>query len=370
MTGVSASGVRVRDDLDAVPAYKQGRSVAASDEGAVFKISSNENPYPPLPSVRDAVASTLDRMNRYPESAASALTARLAADLDVSPTQLVFGAGSIEVVSQLIRATSGPGDEVLYAWRSFEAYPMLVRTAGATPVEVALTADHHHDLDAMAEAITDRTRLVIVCNPNNPTGTTVGAAELERFLDRVPAHIPVLLDEAYVHFNQRPDTAVGMDVFRRRPNVIVAHTFSKAYGLAGMRIGYAVAPEELATAMRKMAVPFGVTTLAQTAALASLAAGGELQERIDALVAERERVVAGTREAGIELPETQTNFIWFPLGDVTDEAARVFEQHGLVVRAFSGEGFRATVAETEANDRIIAASADLVERGLAPAVRN
>ncbi|MEQ6897197.1 histidinol-phosphate transaminase [Microbacterium sp. KR10-403] len=359
MSATETGAVRVREDLDAVPAYRQGRSVAAGDEETVFKISSNENPYPPLPSVRSAVAATLERMNRYPESAASALTARLADELDVSPAQLVFGAGSIEIVSQLIRATSGPGDEVIYAWRSFEAYPMLVRTAGATPVEVPLTADHRHDLPAMAAAITDRTRLIIVCNPNNPTGTTVGAAELEEFLDRVPTHIPVLLDEAYVHFNRRADTAVGLEVFRRRPNIVVAHTFSKAYGLAGMRIGYAVAHEELASAMRKMAVPFGVTTPAQTAALASLQAGRELQERIDALIVERERVLTALQQQGVSVPETQTNFVWIPLGDDTDEGARLFETHGLVVRAFSGEGLRATIAETEANDRIIAAAASL-----------
>nr|WP_274637638.1 histidinol-phosphate transaminase [Microbacterium bovistercoris] len=362
---MSTTGVRVRHDLDAVPAYTQGRSASAGTEGEAFKISSNENPYPPLPSVVDAVAAALGRMNRYPESAASALIARLAHDLDVDPAAIVLGAGSIEVVSQLIRATSGPGDEVLYAWRSFEAYPMLVRAAGAIPLEVALTTDHRHDLSAMLAAITDRTRLIIVCNPNNPTGTTVGSTQLEEFLRAVPATIPVLVDEAYLHFNRRVDTAVGMDLFRRYPNVVVAHTFSKAYGLAGMRIGYALAPETIAVAMRKMAVPFGVTTPAQVAALASLQAADELEERVDALIGERERVVRTLGEAGLRLPEAETNFVWFPLGDDTTAAAMVFESHGLIVRAFPGEGFRATIAEAEANDRIIAATAELVDRGLA-----
>ncbi|WP_417374415.1 histidinol-phosphate transaminase [Glutamicibacter protophormiae] len=362
MTDAETSAVHVRADLSAVPAYRQGRSAASTAARPTFKISSNENPYPPLPSVRDAVAAALATINRYPESAASALTARIADEFDVDSANIVFGAGSVEVISQLIRATSSPGDEVLYAWRSFEAYPMLVRTAGAVPVEVPLSADHRHDLSRMRAAVTERTRLIIVCNPNNPTGATVGADELAAFLDSVPTHIPVLIDEAYVHFNRRADTAVGMDEFRRRPNVVVAHTFSKAYGLAGMRVGFAIAPEHLAAAMRKMAVPFGVTTLAQTAALASLDARAELQQRVNALVAERERVVAALIERGMQVPETETNFIWFPFGERTDHAADVFEQHGLIVRAFPGDGLRATVAESEANTRMIGAATELLSR--------
>ena len=359
------SELRVRADLAAVPAYTQGRSVDATTTRTVYKVSSNENPYAPLPSVVAAVADALAGINRYPESAASDLTARIAERFGVSAENVVFGAGSVESVSQLMRATAGPGDEVLFAWRSFEAYPMLARAAGAEPVQVPLTADHEHDLEAMLDAITDRTRLVIVCNPNNPTGTTIGDAGLRSFLDRVPSDVAVLLDEAYVHFNGRADSPVGIDYFRAYPNVVIAHTFSKAYGLAGVRVGYAIAPAPLAAAMRKVAVPFGVTSLAQISALASLEAENELQERVDALVAERERVVAALGEAGWVLPETQTNFLWFPLGESTAAAVEVFEEHGLLVRGFPGEGLRVTIAEPEANDRLLDVAADLVSRGLA-----
>jgi len=356
--------LRIRADLDVVPSYAQGRPAPVGTDRESFKISSNENPYPPLPSVIERIARTLTTINRYPESAATTLTARLADRFDATADQIVLGAGSIEVVSQLIRATSSHGDEVVFAWRSFEAYPMLVRAAGAEPVQVPLDAEHRHDLAAMAAAITERTSLVMVCSPNNPTGTSIGDAELSDFLARVPAHIPVLIDEAYVHFNRRSDTAVGIELFRSHPNVVVAHTFSKAYGLAGARVGYAIAPTALAAAMRKMAIPFAVTAQAQMAAIASLDAEAELQERVDALIAERERVVAALRQEGWSLPETQTNFIWLPLGADTMPAVGVFAELGLTVRGFDGEGLRATIAETAANDRILEVAAALVERGL------
>lgn len=352
--------LRLRGDLDAIPGYKPGKTAPQEETTVpVHKISSNENPYPPLPSVATAIAEQLANINRYPETAATALTAALCRRLGVDPANVVLGSGSVEVVSQLIRATAGEGDEVLFAWRSFEAYPMLARAAGAVPVMVPLTADHRHDLDAMLAAITDRTRLILVCNPNNPTGTTVGDAELDRFLARVPSHIVVVIDEAYVQFNDRTDSPVGVEYFRRYPNVAVAHTFSKAYGLAGMRVGYAIAPEQLATALRKVAIPFGVTNLAQTAAVASLAAEDELQLRVDALIAERERVVAAFAAAGMELPESKGNFVWLPLGENTVHVAELLERRGLLVRPFPGEGLRATVAERDANDRLISAAAEI-----------
>lgn len=349
------SELRLRGDLDAIPGYKPGKAAPqAETTGPVYKISSNENPYAPLPSVTAAIADALAHINRYPETAASTLTRELCTRFGVEPVNVVLGSGSVEVVSQLMRATAGEGDEVMFAWRSFEAYPMLARAAGAVPVMVPLTTEHRHDLDAMLAAITDRTRLILVCNPNNPTGTTVGDADLDRFLSRVPAHIVVVIDEAYVQFNDRADSPVGIEYFRRYPNVAVAHTFSKAYGLAGMRVGYAIAPEQLGIALRKVAIPFGVTDLAQTAAVASLAAEDELDRRVADLVAERRRVLAAFARAGLVLPESRGNFVWLPLGAATSAAAALLEQRGLLVRPFAGEGLRVTVAETEANDRLIA----------------
>ncbi|WP_449283891.1 histidinol-phosphate transaminase [Leucobacter sp.] len=345
--------LRIREHLDAIPGYRQGRSAAADPGIETYKISSNENPYPPLPSVRQRIAELVDGLNRYPDSSGAALVEALSERHGVSPDNVVLGSGSIEIVSQLIRATAGPGDEVLFAWRSFEAYPMLVRAAGAEPVQVPLDSELRHDLDAMLGAITERTRLILVCNPNNPTGTTVGAAALERFLDRVPQDITVVIDEAYEHFNRQDDAPKGVTIFKDRSNVAVAHTFSKAYGLAGLRVGYALAPHPLAAAMRKVSIPFGVTSLAQQAAVRSLEAEDELQLRVDALIAERERVVAALEDTGLRVPESQANFVWLPLGDATTAAAELLEAAGLIVRPFPGEGLRATIAETEANNRLI-----------------
>lgn len=352
--------LRMRD-LSAIPDYKPGK---ATDSGTphdlpVYKLSSNENPYAPLPSVARALADQLSSVNRYPETAAATLTAMLCERFEVDAANLVFGSGSVEVLSQLIRATAGEGDEVVFAWRSFEAYPMLVLAAGATPVMVPLTAAHEHDFEAMLAAITDRTRLVIVCNPNNPTGTTVSQQQLDDFLARVPSDVVVLVDEAYVHFNRRADTAVGIQALRSHDNVVVAHTFSKAYGLAGLRIGYALAPAPVATAMRKVAIPFGVTSVAQAAAVASLRAEDELAARVDAIVAERERIAAGLGSLGVAAAESGGNFLWLPLGDATAAAVHEFENHGLLVRPSDGEGIRVTIGETAANDRILAVCARL-----------
>ncbi|HEY0189393.1 MAG TPA: histidinol-phosphate transaminase [Cellulomonas sp.] len=349
---------RTREDLDRIPGYRQGRSAVAGDAPS-HKLSSNENPYDPLPSVQRRIAELLGRINLYPDMAGAALVPELARRHGVDPARIVLGAGSVEVVSQLIRATAGPGEEVLFAWRSFEAYPLLVVSAGAVPVQVPLTTDLAHDLPAMLAAITDRTRLVVVCNPNNPTGTVVGAAELDAFLDAVPAHVVVLIDEAYREFDTSTDRPDGVALAEERPNVVVAHTFSKAYGLAGVRVGYAIAPVAVAEAMRKVAVPFGVTGLAQAAAAASLDAQDELLDRVRALVAERERVVAALVAQGWELATTQANFVWLPTGESTEQAVAVLERHGVLARAFPDEGVRVSIGTFEANNAVLAACAEL-----------
>ncbi len=226
------------------------------------------------------------------------------------------------MAQQLLQATSGPGDEVIYAWRSFEAYPIITQISGATSVQVPLTEGDVHDLDAMADAITDRTRLIFVCNPNNPTGTVVRRAELERFLDRVPRDVLVVLDEAYREFIRDPEVPDGVEIYRERPNVCVLRTFSKAYGLAGLRVGFAIAHEPVAAALRKTAVPFGVSQIAQEAAIASLRAEDELIGRVGSLVCERNRVVDGLRAQGWTVPETQANFVWLRLGSAPCRSRR------------------------------------------------
>jgi histidinol-phosphate aminotransferase len=301
-------------------------------------------------------------VNRYPDFASTALVEALAGRFGVPAEHLAVGTGSVAVAQQVLLAAAGEGDEVVFPWRSFEAYPILVQLSGATAVRVPLTGDGGHDLDAMASAVTDRTRVVFVCNPNNPTGPPVRRAALERFLDAVPADVLVVLDEAYREFVRDPDVPDGIELYRDRPNVVVLRTFSKAYGLAGLRVGFAVAHEPVAAALRKTAVPFGVSDLAQAAAIASLNAEPELLERVDLLVAERERVLAALHGLGIAVPESQANFVWLGLGERTEAFAAACERAGVVVRAFPGEGVRVTVAEPEASDRFLAvAAAELAE---------
>ncbi|MCE3035263.1 histidinol-phosphate transaminase [Streptomyces sp. CMSTAAHL-2] len=346
---MSETSPKLRAELEGIPTYKPGKP-AASDGPVAYKLSSNENPYPPLPGVLERVTAAAASFNRYPDMACAALTEELAERFGVPASHVATGTGSVGVAQQLIQATSGPGDEVIYAWRSFEAYPIITQINGARSVQVPLTPGDVHDLDAMAAAITDRTRLIFVCNPNNPTGTVVRRAELERFLDRVPKDVLVVLDEAYREFIRDPEVPDGVELYRERPNVCVLRTFSKAYGLAGLRVGFAIAHEPVAAALRKTAVPFGVSQLAQEAAIASLRAEDELLGRVGSLVCERTRVVDALRAQGWTVPETQANFVWMRLGERTTAFAQACEEHGVVVRPFAGEGARVTIGEAEAND--------------------
>lgn len=341
--------IRQRAALDRIPVYKQG----AAPSGDLVKLSSNENPYPPLDSVLDVVRAEAANINRYPEIAASELRARLARLHGVDADHICLGAGSVEVATQLVQASAGEGDEVLFAWRSFEAYPIISTAAGATAVTVPLAADETHDLVAMAEAVTERTRIILLCTPNNPTGATLAADRVDAFLDRVPSDVLVVIDEAYEHFNRDPASVRGIEVFASRPNVAVLRTFSKAYGLAGLRIGYAVAPREVADNLRKVAVPFAVSALAQRAAIASLDAEAELEARIERIVAERSRVERAIAEAGWRIHPSHANFVWLRAGEGTDALVATLLEHRVVARPFAGEGVRVTIGEPHENDRVI-----------------
>ena len=332
----------IRPDLDSLPAYVPG----VRDERAI-KLSSNECAEAPLPSVLDAMSKALGEVNRYPDMGAVQLRAALAEHLGVAPEQVAVGTGSSALCQQLVTAAAGPGDEVVFPWRSFEAYPIFAQIAGATPVPVPLTADHRVDLSALAAAVTERTKLIFVCNPNNPTGTTVTDAEFAAFMDAVPADVLVALDEAYFEYNQAADTPVATEVINRYPNVVGLRTFSKAYGLAGARIGYAFGPQVVIEALNKVAVPFSVSSVAQVAALASLAASDELRARIDGTVAERSRVVAK-----LGLAESQANFVWLP--GAGQELADRLAAESVLVRVFP-EGIRVTVTNTEETDALLEA---------------
>jgi histidinol-phosphate aminotransferase len=352
-------GPRLRAVLTGLPRYVPGRAGAQEDGRISYKISSNENPYPPLPSVLEVVARAAQTMNRYPDMASVRLVIAVAEHLGVPAECVVPATGSVGALGHLVQSVCDEGDEVVYAWRSFEAYPIVTQVCGARPVPVSLTPDARHDLPAMAAAVTGRTRMVLVCSPNNPTGPAVHAEELESFLDRVPPDVLVVLDEAYVEFVRDEKTPDGVDLWRHRPNLAVLRTFSKAYGLAGLRVGYAVAHPPLADAVRATALPFGVSTIAQEAAIASLepAAEAELLERVQRLVSERERVVTGLRDLGWPTPDAQGNFVWFGLGDRTLDFAAACAGAGLAVRPFAGDGARCTIGEREANDRLLAVAA-------------
>lgn len=344
---------RLRSSLDGLPAYRAGQRPAQRSDLIAYKISSNENPYPPLPGVMDAVMRAASDMNRYPDPFSRRLISALASRFDVPESHLALGTGSVALCGQLVDAVADPGDEVMYAWRSFEAYPIWTQIAGARSIQVPLRADESHDLDAMAAAITERTRLIFICSPNNPTGQVVHRNELNEFLDRVPTDVLVVLDEAYVEFVDDPQVPDGIEIYRERPNVAVLRTFSKAYGLAALRVGFAIAHDPVAEALRKLALPFGISTIAEEAALVSLEHERELLERVAGIVEDRRVMVEGLRAQGWHVDEQQANFVWLRLGEESLDFAAACEEQGLTVRPFAGEGVRVTVAEAEANERFL-----------------
>ncbi|TQK18136.1 histidinol-phosphate aminotransferase [Microbacterium sp. SLBN-154] len=352
----------MRPGIASLPPYKQGTQAGPD----AFKLSSNENPFDPLPGVLEAVRSA-SAFNRYPDATATRLRERLAARFDVTLDEVHVGAGSVSILAQLVLATSGPGDEVIYAWRSFEAYPWLAVLAGAAPVQVPLTADARHDLDAMADAITDRTRAILVCSPNNPTGPVVGQDEFDAFMRRVPSDILVILDEAYAEFVTAPGAVDGLTVLgnrtrggAERSNVVVLRTFSKAFGLAALRVGYAIGHPRILDAARTTAIPLSVTAHAEAAALASLDAEDELLHRVRHIAARRDRLAEALRDAGWAVPEAQGNFVWLPAHENTVAIAETFAKAGLIVRPFAGDGIRISVGEEESVDHVLRIAASVV----------
>lgn len=347
-----ADPVVARPVLARLPVYRPGRRASGPGTGA---LASNESHFGPLPAVLDAVLAEAAHVNRYPDAAATDLRAAIAARTGTVPEQVSVGTGSVAVLAQVLAAYCDPGDEVVYAWRSFEAYPILVDLAGATAVEVPLTVDARHDLSAMAAAVTARTKVMFVCTPNNPTGTQLTHAELAELLTHVPSHVLVVVDEAYLEFATGPSRVDTVALLDAHPNLCTLRTFSKAYGLAGLRVGYALAAPPVAEALRRVAIPFGVSAPAQAAARASLAATSELTERVDAVVRERARMLRAARDLGWELPDSQANFLWLPTPTgLHERLVGEFDAADLLVRPFAGEGVRVTVADPATNDRVLA----------------
>ena len=365
----------VRSDLSTLPAYVPGKALPDA-----LRLASNETAAAPLPAVQEAVAKAAAGLNRYPDMGVAALRGELAEWLsrtpgapDLTAENIAVGNGSSALCLQAIQATCQDGDEVVFPWRSFEAYPILAQIAGARPVAVPLSNDYRIDLNAMLAAVTERTRLIFVCNPNNPTGTVVPQAQLTEFLKQVPEDVQVVLDEAYIEYDRSglvgnagaegadvpgegfTASVNGLALMAQFPNAAVCRTFSKAYGLAGVRLGYLAGSAEFVEALLKVAIPFGVNALAQVAGLESIGeeAQQQLQQRVTETINQRERVTESL-PAELQVP-SQANFVWLPVGDKAEALEAAMKEEGILTRCFAGEGVRITVTDETETEELIPA---------------
>ena len=344
---------QVRPEIEGLATYKAGKQVDAVAGLTPYKLSSNENAFAPSQVVLSAIMDSATKINRYPDPFASALTKSISTKFDVPESMIATGTGSVGVCQQIIQATCSSGDEVLFAWRSFEAYPIITKIAGAKNIEVPLQMDASHDLQAMAKAITSSTRVIYICTPNNPTGNVVSQIAVDEFLTKVPKNVLVIIDEAYVEFNRDPSAVNGLATVKANSNVGLLRTFSKAYGLAGLRVGYFIGPENVAEAVRKTAVPFGVSNIAQSAAVACLEHEEELLENVEAIVQRRNWFERELRTLGMDFVQSQANFVWLPLGPDTQEFTSLCADYALAVRPFANEGVRISIGEQAGLDRIL-----------------
>jgi histidinol-phosphate aminotransferase len=341
------------------------------DDAPLVRLASNESPYPPLPAVRQAIERALTSLNRYPDPSSSLLRQRLSERYGVPGSRIAIGNGSCDILLAAGEALLEPDAEVIYAWPSFSVYPHLSASSGARAVTVALDGSERHDLDAMLAEITAATRLIVVCNPNNPTGTAIGLAEIAGFLAEVPANVCVIVDEAYCEFNLLDDPDASIELLGAHPNLALLRTFSKVHGLCGLRVGFALCgSEDLPRALDQVRQPFFCNALAQAAALEALAHQDEVIDRVARTVAERNSVGQRLAALGIETAESQANFCWLHLGSERDEAEvmRGLQERGVLVRSGHALGsdvpaLRVTYGLAEENDRFLAALADV----LAPA---
>jgi histidinol-phosphate aminotransferase len=363
MTALHPAG-RPRPAVEHMPAYRPGKAAAQAEAehgiSNAIKLASNENPLPPVQSIVDAVAAAARGANRYADHRATAVRERLSTWLDVGVEHITVGAGSVGLLQQLFLTYVDPGDEVVYPWRSFEVYPVYTQLMAGTAVTIPLTSDHAFDLAAVAAAVTDRTKLVLLATPNNPTGTAVSTVDMATLLDGISPATIVVIDEAYREFL---DTSLGdpvRDLVPRYPNVVVTRTFSKAQGMAGIRAGYAIADPDVIASIDKTLFPFAVSGLAQAAAIAAIDAEDEIGERVSNIKSERARVIAELSAVGWKLPDAQANFVYLPIGERTDEVYLGLERRGVVTRPFPNEGIRVTISTPEENDRFLQTLAEVM----------
>lgn len=345
-------GPRLRAVLDDLALFQP--SAAPSATGPVHLLGSNESPDDPLPGVLAAIADAAAHVNRYPDFAGTELVAELGRFHGVPRESIVLGAGSVALLQLLFQAVGEPGAEAVHAWRSFELYPVLAGLAGVRGVRVPLV-DGVHDLKAIAGSVTTRTRMIVICNPNNPTGTVVEAAELSELMRHVPSDVLVVLDEAYFEYVRAPRVASGVAMHRDWPNLVVLRTFSKAYGLAGLRVGYMIGEPSVIARLRTAGLPYSVSVVAQAAALAALRLREHVFARVEQTVAERRRVRARLLDAGWDVTESHANFLWLGQGPASIEFACRCSGAGVLVRAFPGEGVRVSLGSPADNDAFLAA---------------
>ena len=344
-----------------LPAYRPGKGAAQAEAehgiSDAIKLASNENPAPPLDPILLAIQDAASGVNRYADHRATAVREAIARRLGVETSMVTAGNGSSGILQQLFFSYVDPGDEVVYPWRSFEVYPVFTRLMNGTSVQVPLADDLGFDIAGLAAAVTERTKLVFVATPNNPTGVAATTAELRGLLDQIPTTTVVCIDEAYREFLDPGFGDPVVDLLPDVPNVVVTRTFSKAHGLAGLRVGYGIGHPDVIATIDKTLLPFAVNALAQAAALSALELDGEIVRRVSAILAERARVEVELADAGWTFPNHQGNFVWLATGDRTDDIALALERRGVVVRPFSGEGIRVTIGSAPENDRFLASLA-------------
>jgi histidinol-phosphate aminotransferase len=361
--------VTFAEKLARIPGYQAGVPTGQAPEeiagGGIAQLASNESPFPPHPKVIEAIESATHAMNRYPDPDATLLRRRIAERYDSEPGRVVVGNGSCEILLAAAEALCEPGDEILYAWPSFSMYPYLPALTGAREIRVPLADGDVHDLDAMAAEVTAATQLLIVCNPNNPTATHVPAAEVGAFCERVPDHVTVILDEAYIEFQTHDDPDTTVDLLAEFPNLVVMRTFSKCYGLAGLRVGYALGSAKFRAAADAVRQPFSVNALAQAAGAEAILHSDDVAGRVESTIVERVQVESALEGLGLRTSESQANFSWIDLGE-TDEAEIVagLAERAIAVRPGTPLGapghLRVTYGTRAENERFLAALADLL----------
>jgi histidinol-phosphate aminotransferase len=356
--------VTFAEKLARIPHYEPGTSLDDAKQRAetadAVKLASNESPFPPHPDVVEAIARAAQGVNRYPDPEARALRREIANRHDTDPARIAVSNGSCEILLAAALALCEQGDEILYAWPSFSIYPHLPALSGAREIRVPLAEGYVHDLDAMLEEVTAATQLLLVCNPNNPTGTHIPAERIGAFLDSVPSRTTVILDEAYIEYQTNDDPDATMDLLDGHPNLVLLRTFSKCHGLAGLRVGYAICSPQFRSAVDAVRQPFSVNTLAQAAATEAVRHTDDVADRVEKNLIERVFVEESLHELGFETADSQTNFAWIELGDLDEnEIVDALARAGVAVRAgtpLGGPGcLRVTYGTRAENERFIAA---------------